>query len=65
MKQANVFDDDDDDARARESAEQEDVCVLLSRFYEVVRPEEQKVSCFKKGPGFNCVKVIVDLISGC
>lgn len=33
------------DALAREAADQEDVCGILSRFYDVVRPEEEKVSC--------------------
>ena len=36
------------DALAREGAEQEDACVILSRFYDIVRPEQEKVSCFKK-----------------
>uniref|UniRef100_H3BY91 Nephrocystin 3-like N-terminal domain-containing protein n=2 Tax=Tetraodon nigroviridis TaxID=99883 RepID=H3BY91_TETNG len=47
MKEANVSETRDDaqlcDALAREGAEQEDVCVILSHFYDVVRPEEEKV----------------------
>lgn len=35
------------DALAREGAEQEDVCGILSNFYDVVHPEEEKVSCLK------------------
>lgn len=52
MKRENISETRDDvqacDALARESAEQEDVCVILSRFYDVVRPEEEKVSCLKR-----------------
>lgn len=54
MKRANISEMRDDvqvcDALAREGAEQEDVCVILSRLYDVVRPEEEKVSCLKRIP---------------
>lgn len=36
------------DALAREAADQEDVGGILSRLYDVVRPEEEKVTCFKQ-----------------
>lgn len=52
MKRSNISETRDDvqvcDALAREGAEQEDVCVILSRFYDVARPEEAKVSCLKR-----------------
>lgn len=51
-KRANISETREDgqvcDALARERAEQEDVCAILSRFYDVVRPEEEKVSCLKR-----------------
>lgn len=31
------------DALAREQAEQEELCDILSRFYDIIRPEEEKV----------------------
>lgn len=31
------------DALAREEAEQEELCDILSRFYDVIRPEEEEV----------------------
>lgn len=41
------------DALAREDAEIEDACGILSRFYDVVRPEEEKVSGLKGVPRLN------------
>lgn len=32
------------DALSREQAEQEQLCDILSRFYDVIQPEEEKVS---------------------
>lgn len=52
IKRANIFKTGDTvqvfDALARESAEQEDICGILSKFYDVVQPEEEKVSCLKE-----------------
>lgn len=52
MKTALASDTGDDvqvrDAPAREGAEQEEARVILSRFYDVVRPEEEKVSRLKR-----------------
>lgn len=31
------------DASAREQAEQEELCDVLSRFYDIIRPEEEEV----------------------
>lgn len=51
IKRANIFKTGNNvqvcDALAREGAEQEDVCGILSKFYDVVHPEEEKVSCLK------------------
>lgn len=47
IKAVNVSGTRDDtlicDALAREEAEQEELCDLLSGFYDVIRPEEEKV----------------------
>ncbi|XP_056906711.1 NACHT and WD repeat domain-containing protein 2-like isoform X3 [Takifugu flavidus] len=47
IKRANIFKSGNNvhvcDALAREGAEQEDVCGILSKFYDVVHPEEEKV----------------------
>ncbi|XP_029700262.1 NACHT and WD repeat domain-containing protein 2 isoform X7 [Takifugu rubripes] len=47
IKRANIFKSGNNvhvcDALAREGAEQEDICGILSKFYDVVHPEEEKV----------------------
>ncbi|KAM7399395.1 hypothetical protein PAMP_018668 [Pampus punctatissimus] len=34
------------DALAREQAEQEELCTILSRFYDVIRPEEEEIKAY-------------------
>lgn len=50
------------DSLAREQAEQEELCTILSRFYDVIRPEEEEVRIFSKGLPMKKIKS-VDMIS--
>ncbi|XP_054457796.1 NACHT and WD repeat domain-containing protein 2 [Anoplopoma fimbria] len=46
------------DALAREQAEQEELCDTLSRLYDVIRPEEEKVRSFVEQSGQQCPLVV-------
>ncbi|XP_029923260.1 NACHT and WD repeat domain-containing protein 2 isoform X2 [Myripristis murdjan] len=46
------------DALAREWAEQEELCALLSRFYDIVRPEEDEVRAYVEQKDRQCSLVV-------
>lgn len=51
INRANISESREDeqvrDALDREAAEQEEICNILAQFYDIIRPEEDKVSCLK------------------
>uniref|UniRef100_UPI003AB07330 NACHT and WD repeat domain-containing protein 2-like n=1 Tax=Centroberyx gerrardi TaxID=166262 RepID=UPI003AB07330 len=47
-----------DDALARERAEQEELCAVLSRFYDIVRPEEEEVRAYVEQRDTQCPLVV-------
>ncbi|XP_070825762.1 NACHT and WD repeat domain-containing protein 2 [Chaetodon trifascialis] len=59
---ANVSETSEDsqlgDALAREQAEQEELCDILSRFYDVIRPEEEKVRAYVEQSKQQCPLVV-------
>ncbi|XP_029302325.1 NACHT and WD repeat domain-containing protein 2 [Cottoperca gobio] len=46
------------DALAREQAEQQELCDVLSRFYDIIRPEEEKVRAYVQQSGQQCPLVV-------
>ncbi|KAK2847136.1 hypothetical protein Q5P01_010135 [Channa striata] len=46
------------DALAREQAEQEELCEVLSRFYDIIQPEEEKVRAYVEHRDQQCPLVV-------
>ncbi|XP_070686008.1 NACHT and WD repeat domain-containing protein 2-like [Pempheris klunzingeri] len=46
------------DALAREEAEQEELCDILSQFYDIIRPEEEKVRAYVEQSEQQCPLVV-------
>lgn len=56
------------DALAREQEEQEELCDVLSRYYDVIRPEEEKVRMnffFLSGKTWSTIKISSDMVTQC